>query len=457
MPNWTVDPANKKRLLALQKDGANKKCFDCDAPNPQWASPKYGIFICLECAGVHRGLGVHISFVRSISMDQFKPDEMERMEKGGNQRAHEFFDKAGMARDTPIKQKYNSVVARNYMNYLTSQIEGSEYVPEKEGAAGSSVAPAKSRDSSKSGESDLTPQGSNVAFFETLGAKNASRSADVRPSEGGKYGGFGNTPAPTSSSSSNRPGATISMDNFQADPLGTLTKGWGLFSKTVSQMSNEVNNQYIKPTVHQIQESEYTKTALAHAQQLGETVQKESKKGLDRFHEFVEGNEGDPQGYSRPGESRNLLQYDDESDEDPFSHLKPKGKSNMTGFGKTADGEDWGEWNEWDEDGVEDEGEDGDEDEQVAKSTKDAVPPAAATTEAPQTKKKPSAKERALAAKAEAEKAAKEAEAKEKTEKAEDEEAQKVEKEDKEPLEEVEPEVEPEPEPEAEPKSKKDD
>jgi ADP-ribosylation factor GTPase-activating protein 1 len=450
MPNWTVDPANKKRLLALQKDGANKKCFDCDAPNPQWASPKYGIFICLECAGVHRGLGVHISFVRSISMDQFKPDEMERMEKGGNQRAHEFFDKAGMARDTPIKQKYNSVVARNYMNYLTSEIEGTEYVPEKEGAT-PSVAPSKSRDSSRSGESDLTPQGSNVAFFEGLGAKNASRSADVRPSEGGKYSGFGNTPAPVSSN--NRPGATITMDNFQADPLGTLTKGWGLFSKTVSQMSTEVNNQYIKPTVQNIQESEYTKTALEHAQKLGETVQKESKRGLDRFHEFVEGNEGDPQGYSRPGESRNLIQYEDESDEDPFSHLKPKGKSNMTGFGKTADGEDWGEWNEWDDDGVEDE----DEDEQVAKVTKDAVPPAAApsATEAPKAKK-PSAKERALAAKGEAEKAAKEAEAKEKTEKvdgAEEKEAEKVEEQDKEPLEEVEPEAEPE----MEPKSKKDD
>ncbi|KAG5368919.1 hypothetical protein CJU90_1156 [Yarrowia sp. C11] len=444
MPNWTVDPANKKRLLALQKDGANKKCFDCDAPNPQWASPKYGIFICLECAGVHRGLGVHISFVRSISMDQFKPDEMERMEKGGNQRAHDFFDKAGMARDTPIKQKYNSVVARNYMNYLTSEIEGTEYVPEKESAA-TSGASSKSRDSSVSADSsNPTPQGSNVAFFEGLGAKNASRSADVRPSEGGKYAGFGNTPAPAAPG--NRPGATITMDNFQADPLGTLTKGWGLFSKTVSQMSNEVNNQYIKPTVQNIQESEYTKSALEHAQKLGETVQKESKRGLDRFHEFVEGNEGDPHGYSRPGESRNLIQYDDESDEDPFAHLKPKGKSNMTGFGKTADGEDWGEWNEWDEDGVED------EDGQVAKSTKDAVPPAAAATEAPKAKK-PSAKERALAAKAEAEKAAQQAEAKAAAEKTEAKEADKVEAEEKEP----EKEVEPVAEPEAEPKSKKDD
>jgi ADP-ribosylation factor GTPase-activating protein 1 len=53
---WTSLPACL--LIAPQV------CVDCETKNPQWASVSYGIFMCLECSGRHRGLGVHLSFVR---------------------------------------------------------------------------------------------------------------------------------------------------------------------------------------------------------------------------------------------------------------------------------------------------------------------------------------------------------------------------------------------------------
>ena len=50
----------------LRAGPGNSVCADCPARNPQWASCTHGAYICRECAGVHRGLGVEISFVQSV-------------------------------------------------------------------------------------------------------------------------------------------------------------------------------------------------------------------------------------------------------------------------------------------------------------------------------------------------------------------------------------------------------
>ncbi len=54
----------------------NQKCADCPSLDTDWGSVNHGTLICLECAGRHRSLGVHVSFVRSIHMDTWTKQQV---------------------------------------------------------------------------------------------------------------------------------------------------------------------------------------------------------------------------------------------------------------------------------------------------------------------------------------------------------------------------------------------
>ncbi|KAK2974191.1 hypothetical protein RJ640_021482, partial [Escallonia rubra] len=60
---------NEKPVDALKRLPGNDICADCGSPEPDWASLNLGVLICIECSGVHRNLGVHLSKVRSLALD----------------------------------------------------------------------------------------------------------------------------------------------------------------------------------------------------------------------------------------------------------------------------------------------------------------------------------------------------------------------------------------------------
>ncbi|KAL7135218.1 hypothetical protein ABFS83_11G078600 [Erythranthe nasuta] len=76
----------EKPIDVLKKVCGNDRCADCGAPEPDWASLNLGVLVCIECSGVHRNLGVHISKVRSLTLDVkvWEPSVLNLFQSLGN-------------------------------------------------------------------------------------------------------------------------------------------------------------------------------------------------------------------------------------------------------------------------------------------------------------------------------------------------------------------------------------
>ncbi|KAF2439448.1 ArfGap-domain-containing protein [Karstenula rhodostoma CBS 690.94] len=116
-PNPAADRAeqNRQTLKSLVKIEANKSCADCKRnKHPRWASWNLGIFVCIRCSGIHRGMGTHISKVKSVDLDTWTDEQLQSVLKWGNARANKYWEAKLAPGHVPSETKMENFIRTKY-------------------------------------------------------------------------------------------------------------------------------------------------------------------------------------------------------------------------------------------------------------------------------------------------------------------------------------------------------